>query len=73
LKGEIHRFAKSPYVDRLYPMTSNWVPITDILAFVDRFERQLREQLESAQKKDKTISKESENRLLEETLRALLS
>ncbi len=43
LKIEIEKFAKSPYVDRLYPITSDWVPITDILAIVDRFERQLRD------------------------------
>ena len=54
-------------------MTSDWVPITDILAIVDRFERQLRDQLESAQKKSKSMPRESENRLLEETLGDLLS
>ena len=73
MKRQIEKSAKSPYVDRLYPITSDWVPITDILAIVDRFERQLRDQLESAQKKSKSMSRESENRLLEETLGDLLS
>ena len=73
LKSEIQKFAKSPYVDRLYPITSDWVPITDILVIVDRFERQLRDQLESAQKKDKSTLREGDNTLLEETLDELLS
>jgi len=73
LKREIEKFAKSPYVDRLYPITSDWVPITDILAIVDRFERQLHDQLESAQKRSKSMPRESENRLLVETLGDLLS
>ena len=73
LKREIEKFAKSPYADRLYPITSDWVPITDILAIVDRFERQLHDQLESAQKRSKSMPRESENRLLVETLGDLLS
>jgi hypothetical protein len=36
------KIAKSPYGDKLYPITSGWVPVTDILAIVDRFERDLK-------------------------------
>jgi hypothetical protein len=46
LHAEIERIAKSPYGDKLHPMTPGWVPVTDVLAIVDRFERQSHRQVE---------------------------
>jgi hypothetical protein len=46
LRAEIERIAKSPYGDKLYPMTSGWVPVTDVLTIVDRLERQSHRQVE---------------------------
>jgi len=47
LKLEIQQSAKSPSGEKLYPITSDWVPVTDVLAIVDRFERQLHDQFDS--------------------------
>ena len=47
LKVEIERSARSPYGERLYPITSDWIPVVDVLAIVDRFERDLRAQFDS--------------------------
>lgn len=46
LRAEILQISKSPYGDKLYPITSGWVPVTDVLAIVDRFEREWHRQLE---------------------------
>ena len=39
VKAEIADLGKIPAAERMYPITSEWVPITDVLAIVDRFEK----------------------------------
>ncbi len=39
VKREIEDLGKSPVAERMYPVTSEWVPITDVLAIIERFER----------------------------------
>jgi len=69
LKAEIQQSAKIPYDEKLYPITSGWVPVTDVLAIVDRFERELRYQFESSL----TIAKSQSNKEIEEFLRRIVT
>jgi hypothetical protein len=39
VKKEIESLGKSPASERMYPITSDWVPISDVLAIIDRFEK----------------------------------
>jgi len=39
LKSEISELSKIPASERMYPITSNWVPITDVLAIIQRFDK----------------------------------
>jgi hypothetical protein len=44
VKNEIENLGKSPAAEKLYPITSNWVPITDVLAIINRFEKHWKSQ-----------------------------
>jgi hypothetical protein len=39
MKKEIESLGKSPAAEKMYPITSNWVPISDVLAIINRFEK----------------------------------
>jgi len=39
VKGEISDLGKVPAAEKMYPITSEWVPITDVLAIINRFEK----------------------------------
>jgi len=39
VKSEIENLGKSPAAEKLYPITSNWVPVADVLAIINRFEK----------------------------------
>jgi hypothetical protein len=39
VKKEIEGLGKSPAAEKMYPITSNWVPISDVLAIINRFEK----------------------------------
>ncbi len=39
LKKEIESLGKSPAAEKMYPITSNWVPVSDVLAIINRFEK----------------------------------
>jgi len=39
VKQEIESLGKSPAAEKIYPITSEWVPIPDVLAIIDRFEK----------------------------------
>jgi hypothetical protein len=39
VKKEIESLGESPAAEKMYPITSNWVPISDVLAVIDRFEK----------------------------------
>jgi hypothetical protein len=67
LKAEIQQSARSPYGEKLYPITSDWIPVTDVLAIVDRFERELRYQFESYV----AMAKSRSNKEIEEFLRII--
>jgi len=39
VKKEIENLGKSPAAEKMYPITSDWVPISDVLAIINRFEK----------------------------------
>jgi hypothetical protein len=39
VKREIKELGQSPVAEKIYPITSGWVPITDVLAIISRFEK----------------------------------
>jgi hypothetical protein len=39
VKREIKERGKSPAAEKVYPITSDWVPIPDVLAILNRFEK----------------------------------
>jgi hypothetical protein len=69
LRLEIQQFAKSPYGEKMYPITSDWIPVADVLAIVDRFERELCYQFESAL----AIVKSQSDEGIEESLRKIVT
>jgi len=44
VKDEIESLGKTPAAEKMYPITSNWVPVTDVLAIINRFEKHWRNQ-----------------------------
>jgi hypothetical protein len=48
VKREIKELGQSPVTERMYPITSNWVPVTDILAIINRYEKHWKLQGEKA-------------------------
>jgi hypothetical protein len=64
LKTEIEESAKSP-LEKAYPITSDWIPVTDALAIIDRFEKEWRREFETALSKAESFSpREFENNVL---------
>jgi hypothetical protein len=39
VREEIESLGKSPVSEKMYPMTSNWVPVSDVMAILNRFEK----------------------------------
>ncbi len=39
VKHEINELGKLPVAEKMYPITSEWVPLPDVLAIIDRFEK----------------------------------
>jgi len=39
VRKEIEGLGKSPAAEKMYPITSNWVPLSDVLAIINRFEK----------------------------------
>jgi hypothetical protein len=56
LRTEIEESGRCLFGEKAYPITSNWVPITDVLAIIDRFEKQLQEEVETTLSKAKAYS-----------------
>ncbi len=39
VKREIAELGRSPVAEKMYPITSDWIPLTDVLAIINRFEK----------------------------------
>ncbi len=73
LRNEIEQSARNPLAERAYPITSDWIPVTDVLAIVDRFEKHWRREFESVLAVVKTSSHLELKQLLQKTIRELMS
>ena len=58
VRKEIEGLGQSPIAEKMYPMTSNWVPITDVMAILNRFEKHWRNyKTPGGESADKLIAK----------------
>lgn len=59
VKREIKELGKSPVAEKMYPISSDWVPVTDVLAIINRFEKHWKNQRENKKggSESKLISK----------------
>jgi len=73
LKTEIEESAKNLFGEKAYPITSNWIPVTDVLAIIDRFEKEWRQELETALAEAKSRSHQHLKELVERIITDLLS
>jgi len=39
VKREITELGKTPASEKMYPITSDWVPLPDVMAIISRFEK----------------------------------
>lgn len=46
VRREIDELGRSPVAEKMYPITSDWVPITDVLAVINRFEMYWRQRID---------------------------
>ena len=60
MKKEVENLGISPAAEKMYPITSDWVPISDVLAIINRFEKHWRNYL--------TTKSKPEGNLIEEIL-----
>jgi len=53
VKRELTELGKTPASEKLYPITSEWVPLPDVMAIINRFEQHWRQQ----SKKDENMAR----------------
>jgi hypothetical protein len=73
LKGEIQESAKNLFGEKAYPITSDWIPVTDVLAIVDRFEKEWRREFETVLSKAKTCGPEQLKEVVQRIIADLLA
>jgi len=73
LRAEIEESARNLFGEKAYPMTSDWIPVTDVLAVIDRFEREWRQEFEAALSRAKTSSNQQLKQLVQRIITDLLS
>ena len=61
VKNEISELGRTPVAEKMYPITSDWVPITDVLAIIQRFEKHW-------EKRKSGMNLETETNLISEIL-----
>lgn len=73
LRAEIEESARNLFGEKAYPITSDWIPVTDVLAIIDRFERDWRQEFETALSKAKMSSSQELKELSMKIIIDLLS
>lgn len=56
VKNEVKDLGKKPATERMYPITSEWVPLTDVLAIIDRFEKYWRQRAKKSEDEGKLLA-----------------
>lgn len=72
LRTEIEESGRNVFGEKAYPITSNWIPITDVLAIIDRFKRELHQEVETALLRAKRCSSQQAKELAQEIVTDLL-
>lgn len=49
VEKEIKELGKSPVAEKMYPITSDWVPVPDVLAIINRFEKHWKQMKKSSE------------------------
>jgi len=73
LRTEIEESAKNPFGEKAYPITSDWIPVTDVLAIIDRFEKEWRREFEGALSKAESRSHQELRDIVRRILTELLT
>jgi hypothetical protein len=69
MKHEIEQSARSALAEKAYPITSGWVPVTDVPAIIDRFEKEWRRELEAAS----TVARKGSHDELKQTVENIVA
>jgi hypothetical protein len=70
LKAEIEQSARNLFGEKAYPTTSAWIPVTDVLAIIDRFEKECRRKFETALSK---VQVQSSHQEVKEMVRRMIA
>jgi hypothetical protein len=54
VKRELKELGRSPVAEKMYPITSDWVPMADVLAVINRFEKHWKQIKEKEKNSEKT-------------------
>lgn len=73
LRTEIEESTKNLFGEKAYPITSDWIPVTDVLAIIDRFEREWRQDFETALSEAKSCSHQQLKELVQKIITDLLA
>jgi len=73
LKAEIEESSRNLFGEKAYPITSKWIPVTDVFAIIDRFEKEWRQQFETTLAEAKSRSHQQLKELVERIITDLLS
>jgi len=73
LRTEIQESAKNLFGEKAYPITSGWIPVTDVLAIVDRFEKEWRKEFEAAISRAESSSHQQLKEIVQRMITELLA
>lgn len=54
VKREIKELERTPASEKMYPITSSWVPVADVLAILNRFEKHWKQYVEKKKDSENT-------------------
>jgi len=73
LRTEVEESARNLFGEKAYPITSDWIPVTDVLAIIDRFEREWRREFEATLSKAMMSSDQQLKEIVQKIISDLLS
>jgi len=71
-RTEIEDSSKNLFREKTYPITSDWIPVTDVLAIIDRFEKEWRQDFETVLSEAKSCSHQQLKELVQRIITDLL-
>ncbi len=73
LRAEIEESAKSLSGEKAYPITSDWIPLTDVIAIIDRFEKEWHKEFEATLSEAESCSHQQLKEIVQRIMRNLLA